>query len=253
MASQIVQIWIYTITSVLLVSFIALIGLFTLALKKDHLNKMLSFLVAFSAGSLLGGAFLHLMPEALEGISDKITVSVLIMLGIVIFFILEKVVHWRHCHIPTSHDHPHPYAYTNLIGDLMHNFLDGIVIASAYFVSIPLGISTTIAVAIHEIPQEIGDFGILIHGGFKAKQALLINFLTALTALAGAIIILTIGAGAENFTKYMLPITAGGFIYIAASDLIPELQKEVKASKSFIQVIAIILGIAIMWGLMFLG
>ena len=247
-----IQIWIYTITSVLLVSIIALIGLFTLALKKDDLNKVLSFLVAFSAGSLLGSAFLHLMPESLEGISDKITVSILIMLGIVIFFILEKVVHWRHCHIPASHDHPHPYAYTNLIGDALHNFLDGVVIASAYFVSIPLGITTTIAVAIHEIPQEIGDFGILIHGGFKTKQALLINFLTALSALAGAIIILTIGVGAEKFTKYMLPITAGGFIYIAASDLIPELQKEVKTSKSIIQIVAIILGIAVMWGLMFL-
>jgi len=140
----------------------------------------------------------------------------------------------------------------NLIGDGVHNLVDGLVIGASYLVGIPLGITTTIAIILHEIPQEIGDFGVLVHGGFTRKKALMLNLLTALTAVAGVIISLLIGTKIQNYTLFLLPFTAGGFIYIAGSDLIPELHKEVKPLKSLFQLIAILLGIGIMFLLTFL-
>jgi zinc and cadmium transporter len=166
--------------------------------------------------------------------------------GIAVFFILEKFVHWRHCHVPTSVDHPHPFAYMNLVGDSLHNFIDGLVIGVTYLVSIPLGIATTVVILLHEIPQELGDFGVLIHGGFKKKKALMLNFMTALTAVLVTVVGLVLGSSAEGLSLLVLPFTAGGFVYIASSDLIPELHKECKASRSLLQLIGIIAGILVM-------
>ncbi|MEK6861534.1 MAG: ZIP family metal transporter, partial [Nanoarchaeota archaeon] len=172
--------------------------------------------------------------------------------GIILSFLIEKVIHWRHCHIPTSKEHPHPFAYINLIGDSVHNFIDGLIIAASYLASIPVGIATTIAVLLHEIPQEIGDFGVLLHGGFTKKKALFFNFITALTAVLGAVVALIISQSIEQLTLFLIPLAAGGFIYIAGSDLIPELHKEVKLSKSIFQIISFILGILIMMSLLLL-
>jgi zinc and cadmium transporter len=162
------------------------------------------------------------------------------------FFVLEKFIHWRHCHIPTSKSHPHPLAFMNLVGDGLHNLIDGMIIGGAYLASTALGVTTTIAVILHEIPQEIGDFGVLLHAGLKKTKALFYNFLSALTAVIGVIISITIGTMLENYLLFLLPLTAGGFIYIAGSDLIPELHKECEVSKSFIQFIWLILGIGVM-------
>jgi zinc and cadmium transporter len=164
----------------------------------------------------------------------------------VLFFVLEKFVHWRHCHVPTSTEHPHPFAYMNLVGDSLHNFIDGLVIGVSYLVSVPLGITTTFVIILHEIPQELGDFGVLLHGGFKKKKAILLNFVTALTAVLGTIVGLLLGSSAESLSLLVLPLTAGGFIYIAGSDLIPELHKECKASRSLVQLIGIVAGILVM-------
>ena len=149
--------------------------------------------------------------------------------------------------MPTTKAHAHPVALMNLIGDGLHNLIDGMIIAGSYIASIQLGIATTIAVVLHEIPQEMGDFGILLHGGFNKVKALFFNFVTALFAVLGAVIAFIIGSGIENFSLYMIPITAGGFIYIAGSDLIPELHKTcVPASKSVAQLIAFVLGMFVM-------
>ncbi len=172
--------------------------------------------------------------------------GIFLISGILVFFVLEKFIHWRHCHVPTSKEHPHPFAIMNLIGDCLHNLIDGLVIGGTYLASIPLGITTTLAVLFHEIPQEIGDFGVLIHGGFKKKKALLFNFLTALTAVVGAILGLLLGGVVENFAAFIIPFTAGGFVYIASSDLIPELHREVAPGRSFFQLMGILLGIGIM-------
>jgi len=238
--------WFYSIISVLLVSLISLIGIFTIAINIEKLKKFLLFFVSFSVGALFGGAFLHLLPEAIEEHGAEHSIFLSVLAGIIVFFLVEKIIHWRHCHIPTSKEHPHPFAIMNLVGDSVHNFIDGLVIAGSYLASISLGITTTVAVALHEIPQEIGDFSVLIHGGFRRSRALFLNFVTALTAVLGAIISLAIGGSYEGYLMFLLPFTAGGFIYIAGSDLIPELHKEPKTFKSLIQLVGILLGIGIM-------
>ena len=240
------ELWIYTIGSVVLVSAISFIGILTLLFDRERLNKMLLFLVSFAVGGLFGDAFIHLLPESFEKLGAKLTTSLFIVLGILLFFVLEKFVRWRHCHIPTSEEHPHHLVTMNLIGDGMHNFIDGMLIGASYIVSFPIGITTTIAIILHEIPQEIGDFGVLIHGGLSVRKALLFNFMSASVAAIGAIISLVIGTPIEGYTTALLPITAGGFLYIAGSDLIPELHHEVRASRSLWQLISIMLGVGIM-------
>ena len=240
------DVWLYTMASVVLISAISLIGILTLSLSMDILKKILFILVSFAVGGLFGDAFIHLLPESFERIGANLTTSLYIVLGILIFFMLEKFIRWRHCHILASEDHQHPVVTMNLIGDGVHNLIDGMLIGASYAVSIPIGIATTLAVVLHEIPQEIGDFGVLVYGGLSVKKALTFNFLTALTAIVGAVIALSAGSYIEGFSLFLLPIAAGGFIYIAGSDLIPELQHEVKLSLSVWQFISIMLGIGIM-------
>jgi len=176
----------------------------------------------------------------------SLEVSLLILAGILVFFVLEKFICWRHCHIPTSKTHPHPIALMNLIGDGFHNFIDGLLVAGSFMVSVPLGITTSVAVILHEIPQEIGDFGVLIHGGFSKTKALVFNFISALAALVGAVTTLLVGAKMAGFSQAIVPFTAGGFVYIASADLIPELKKETNLKKSFSQFLGLVLGIIIM-------
>lgn len=237
----------YALGSVIFVSLISLVGIFFLAANNTRLEKILLFLVSFAIGGLTGDAFIHLIPEAFEDLGANLTTSLLIIGGMLIFFGVERAIRWRHCHIPTSDKHVHPVATLNIIGDIVHNLIDGLLIGASYMVSIPIGLTTTIAVILHEIPQEIGDFGILVHAGFSAKKALLVNFGTALTAILGTILVFLIGTHIEAFSLYMLPITAGGFIYIAGSDLIPEVQAECGgAGIMFSHLLAIMLGIGLM-------
>lgn len=238
--------WFYTLLSVFIVSLISLVGVLAVALSKKFLETTLLFLVSFAAGGLLGDAFLHLLPEIIEGKNLTTFSAVLILAGILVFFVLEKFIAWRHCHVPTSENHPHPVVFMNLIGDALHNFIDGAVIAASFLISLPLGIATAIAVIFHEIPQEIGDFGVLLHGGFGRQRALLFNFISSLTAFGGALIILVIGRQNMNVMPYLVAMTAGGFIYIAGSDLIPLLHKETEIKKSLVQFLGLISGIGIM-------
>jgi zinc and cadmium transporter len=243
----------YALASVIIVSLISLIGVFTLAIKDSTLNKILLYFVSFSAGALLGDAFIHLLPETIKDAGFTIGISTMILFGILFSFIVEKVVQWRHCHLPVSKEHPHSFAYMNLFGDGVHNFIDGLIIGASYIASAPIGIATTLAVIFHEIPQEIGDFGVLLHGGFGKKKALFMNFLTALTAVAGTLVALFIGS-VEGVHPYLLAFAAGGFIYIAATDLIPELHRknvcEGFSRDAFMQMVFLILGIGVMYSLL---
>jgi len=240
------NVWIYTLVSVLIVSLISFLGLLTLSIKVDKLKKILLYMVSFSAGALFGDVFIHLLPEIIEEVGFGLNISIYVMMGIGFFFVIEKFIHWRHCHIPHSKEHIHPFAMMNLFGDGVHNFIDGIIIGASYLASIPVGIATTIAVILHEIPSEIGDFGVLLHGGFSKSKALFYNFITALAAVIGAIVSLVISSYVDNVTTFLIPFAAGGFIYIAGSDLIPELHKEVEVKKSLLQFIAIVLGVSVM-------
>ncbi len=246
-------VWLYSLLAVIIVSLISLIGVFTLSFRENKLREILLFLVSFAVGGLFGDAFLHLIPEAFEQLKNSTVVALLILLGILLFFVLEKFVRWRHCHLPTSADHPHPVVFMILIGDGVHNLIDGMIIAASFLVSFPIGLATTLAVILHEIPQEIGDFGILIHGGLSINRALLFNFLTAVTAILGAVLSLLIGPHVKDYALIVMPITAGGFIYMAGSDLIPSLHDDCDPRNSWWQLVSILLGIGIMVGLLFIG
>ena len=241
-----------SLLSVLIVSLVSFVGMLALAVKEVTLRKVLLYFVGFSAGALLGDAFIHLLPEVVEGAGFGIEISLYVLTGIVFSFMIEKLVHWRHCHIPTSKAHPHTFAYMNLFGDAVHNFIDGMIIAASYLASVSVGIATTIAVVFHEIPQEIGDFGVLLHGGFGRKKALALNFVTALTAVAGAVFAIILASYLQDTIIFLTAFAAGGFVYIAGSDLIPELHKRFSARSSVLQVIAILLGIAVMYVLIML-
>lgn len=225
--------WLSALISALGISLLSLVGIIALSIREKILNKLLLLLVSFSAGALLGGAFFHLIPESLEGAHCPADLFRYVVVGIGLFFILERVLRWRHCHQVECDTHKH-LGYLNLTGDALHNFIDGLILVSAFSVSRPLGLAVTLSVAAHELPQEIGDYGVLLYAGFTKLRALLYNFVSALFAVGGVLIGWFLVQNVANFNSVLLPITAGGFLYIAMSDLIPELHKERNLSRSLL-------------------
>ena len=239
----------YSLISVLLVSLLSLIGVFALWMQQHTLKKVLIYFVGFSAGALMGDVFFHLLPEAAED-GFGLQIGAYVLVGVVFSFIVEKLIHWHHCHnieCDVSKKHVKALAYMNLLGDGLHNFIDGIIIAGSYMVSFPLGVATTLAVIFHEIPQELGDFGVLVYSGLKKAKALFFNFLSALSAVVGAVLAFLIGGG---FTGFLIPFAAGTFLYIAGSDLIPALHEETEKSNAALQILVFLLGIGVMAGLL---
>lgn len=232
--------FIWALGASIAVSLISLIGILTLLFQEGRLNKVLMLLIGFSTGGLIGGAFLHLVPEALEQ-AESHTIFLYLIFGFIAFFVLEKYFHWRHCHEGVCS--VHAFTYLNLIGDAIHNFTDGLVIGTSFIVSVQFGIITTLVVIMHEIPQEMGDFGVLVYGGFSKLKALYCNFIIALTCILGTIAGYLLSANVRNFSPFLLPFTAGGFIYIAACDLVPELHKEEGLKKSAASLSAFLCGI----------
>lgn len=240
----------FSIIATLVVSAISLAGALTLFLKDQILHKIVFYLVAISTGSLMGGALLHLIPEAIEtadGVRSIENVFIWVLIGFSLFFILERILHWHHCHKNGGHCHVHSFTYLSLIGDGLHNFIDGIVIVAAFSLSVELGIATTIGVVIHEIPQEISDFGVLLYGGFSKIKALFFNFLSAALAVLGAVCGFALIQIAQGLVPLLVALTAGGFIYVSASDLIPELHKESKFWKSLIAFGCFFVGVGLMY------
>jgi zinc and cadmium transporter len=237
------MILVWILISTFIVSLISLIGIFTLAIKDELLHKILFCLVGFSAGALIGSAFLHLLPEALQK-TRSIPVFYYLILGLVLFFLMERYLYWRHCHAGICDIHA--FTYLNLIGSGFHNFIDGLSIAVSFTVSINLGIVITLAIISHEIPHELGDFGVLVYGGFTKQKALVYNFISALMAMIGAIAGYLISDFAQGCSNFILPLSAGGFIYIGASDLIPEIHKERDLKRSTSAFIAFLFGIIFM-------
>lgn len=245
--------FVMTLVSVILVSLFSLVGIVTLSLKKAFLMKILMILVALGAGTLIGVALFDLIPEAIE-LGGTVALQ-WIAGGIILFFVIERLINWHHHHHIVEHGHEEeelvhekkPFAYLNLIGEAVHNFLDGTIIAASFLLSVELGIVTTIAVILHEIPQEIGDFGILIKGGFSVKRALGYNLLVALTAVLGALVVLFAAGAIEGLELALISIAGGGFLYIALANLVPELHHEEHTGKQALQTIFLILGIALIF------
>lgn len=238
--------YIYAVMSVLVVSLISLVGIFTLSFKAEAVTKNMYLFISLAVGALLGDAFIHLLPESFGDTDKTLGVSLLVILGIFIFFVLEKFLHWHHHGEDQNEDHIHPVGKLVLLSDGVHNFIDGIIIGASFLVSIPVGIATTLAVILHEIPQEIGDFAVLLHAGYTKKRALWLNFLSALLSVLGLILSLIIGIASAKFINILIPVAAGGFIYIALTDLIPELHKTKEARYSLLQFLSLVLGVALM-------
>ena len=234
------------LASVTAVSLVSFIGVFFIGLKEAVLGKILMALVGFASGSLIGAVFFDLIPEAAE---SGQAIWLYVVAGILIFFVMEKFLYWRHCH--EGNCEVHNFAYLNIIGDGTHNFIDGMLIAAGFLTSASLGYTTTLAVMFHEIPQELGDYGVLLYGGFGTKKALAYNFLSAVTAVAGALVtyFLVESSRVQILAELLVPFAAGGFIYIATTDLMPELHKKTQAKDSVIQLMALLLGIALMFSL----
>jgi zinc and cadmium transporter len=237
--------WIYAIISVIIVSLVSLVGVFILSSRKSLLENNLLYLVSFATGAILGNVFLHLIPEIVQTNGFGLEISLYILAGLLTAFVIEKIVHWKHMH-KAGESHVHPISYLILIGDGIHNFIDGMIIGAVYLTNIPIGIATTISIIFHEIPQEIGDFSILINSGMTRAKALFYNFVSALTALLGTAIVLVIGSTTPSLEGILIPFAVGNFIYIAAADLIPEMHKETELSKSAIQFLTFLAGIGIM-------
>lgn len=233
----------YAIFSVIIVSLLSLLGAAFLVIKRSWLTRMMSPLLALSSGVLLGSAFFDLIPESLKLVPNQ--AMVFILFGIVSFFSLEKILQWHH-HVEGDYvGESKSVGYLSLFGDGIHNFVDGTIIAASYLVSPALGISATIAVIAHEIPHELADFTILLHSGMRSKQALFYNFLSATTAIIGALIVFVVNT--QAFINVLIPFAAGNFLYIAMSDLIPELHRRRSQLGSLIHIIALISGVLLVY------
>ena len=230
------------ILATLINSLISLVGICSLWMKEKFFKKIIISLVALSAGALLSGAFFHLIPESLESLTPMV-VFTYVMVGFILFFLMEKFLHWHHCH--EGKCDVHPVSYLILIGDGLHNFIDGIIIATSFIVSIPFGIITTLLIIGHEVPQELGDFGVLVHGGFSKTKSLVYNLLSQLTCVVGGLVGYFLSTSIEGIIPFILPFAAGGFIYISASDLVPELHKEPEIKKSISSFAFFIIGVLI--------
>lgn len=243
--------------AVAVVSAVSLVGIFTLAWDEARLRRTLFVLISLAAGALLGDAFIHLIPEAFEEAGNTLIVSLLVLGGFFTFFVLEKFLNWHHVHADepldaAEHARIHPVGHLVLVSDGMHNLIDGVAIGAAFMVSPAVGIATTAAILLHEIPQEIGDFALLIHAGFSRTQALIMNLFSALSAFVGVGLAFVLAGFFESAAPLIAAFSAGMFIYIAGSDLIPELHKTSGVKRSLTQLLAIGFGILVMAALLVL-
>lgn len=249
------QLYTTAIGASFLVSLVSLTGLFALWIEPERLKYIIPYLVALAVGVLLGDAFIHLIPDAVQRQGSISTVCLTALLGMFLFFVLEKLVRWRHDHqinIPDQTRDIRPIAKMNLMGDAVHNFVDGILIGGSFLVDPVLGFTTLLAIIVHEIPQEIGDVGALVHGGYSAAKAVLYNFYCSLTVVAGTVFTLLSSQLAESSLTFLLPIAAGGFIYIAATDMIPALHEHSTIPHLLGQTIIFALGIGFMQSIIIL-
>ena len=242
----------YALCSTVAVSLISLVGVFSLSIREEFIRRYIFLFISLAVGALLGDAFIHLIPESFEALPGGATVGLLVMAGIFLFFLLEKFLHWHHHDDDTSEHHTHPVGKLVLFSDGVHNFIDGIVIGASFLISLPVGIASTLAVMLHEIPQEIGDFAVLLHAGYSRRRALWLNFLSALMAIFGTLLAFIFGRVGEQLIVWILPIAAGGFIYVAIADLIPDLHKARVGKLSLLQPIFLVLGVGLMFALTFL-
>lgn len=234
------SLFLWIIVSGVAMSAIALVGSVTLLLSDSALRRTILPLVAFAAGSLIGGAFFHMIPASIAATSNPLMTFVWVTLGFLVFFVLEQFLHYHHCH-RASADCRQPLTYLVLIGDGLHNFLGGLAVAGAILTDLRLGAVTWLAAVAHEVPQELGDFAVLIHGGWPKMRALVLNLLSGSTFLLGSILAYMASFRVEVF--FLVPFAAGNFLYIGASDLVPEVNKHREFWMNVILFVAFVSGL----------
>ena len=239
--------WGYSLLSAFVVSLVSLVGILTLMFGVRRLDRFIPLLISLAVGALFGDAFIHLLPQAFGDTDSTVLTSLYIIMGIMLFLAMESLLHWHHEHHTQTLNPIHPMGQVIMVADGVHNLLDGLIIGASYLVSVPVGLATTLAVLLHEVPQELGDFGVLIHAGFTPRRALIINFLSGVLAIVGVVISLLLGGNGGEYTAVMVPLTAGGFIYIAGADLIPELHKEHEFRASVVQFAVVLAGIGLIF------
>jgi len=237
----------WSVLAVVIISLLSFVGALSFFIKEKLLQRILFYTVAFAAGSMIGAAMFHLLPEALDTGADALLVFALVVAGFLVFFVLERYLRWRHCHEEGCSAHEH-LGWMNLIGDALHNTIDGMIVFAAFAGGGPaLGIPVVISIILHEVPQELSDFGVLLYSGFSRAKALLFNLISALFALAGVLLAYFIFGAGQFMEICLLPLAAGGFLYIAASDLVPEIHKEKRLSKSIISFLLFVLALVFMY------
>jgi zinc and cadmium transporter len=240
--------FIYAIIATLIVSSISLIGIVVLS-KNKWSKKWIRRFIGIAIGTLLAAVFFHLLPEAVEAFEEPSTAFNIVLASILAFFAIERVIHYHHCSCEDK-DKGHKKTHlivNNLIGDGLHNFVDGVIIASAFIVDVRLGIGTTIAVALHEIPQEVSDFSILVYAGLSKMKAIMYNLLFGLTSVLGVILVFVFSDKIENIVPVLIAIAAGNFIYLAMADLVPELHHEDNPKRVWMQLVWVGIGIGVMY------
>ncbi|HPR91556.1 MAG TPA: ZIP family metal transporter [Candidatus Paceibacterota bacterium] len=242
----------------LLVSFISIFTFGLLSINHKKLNSFLLVFIAFAAGALLGDAFIHILPESSTLIGSA-PAFIVALLGFSIFFLLEKILHYHHCPEPNCEKQDFedkllkPVAKLSLLSDSIHNFFDGLAIGASFLMSSPLGWATTFGIMVHEIPQELGDNAVLLYSGLKRKKVLFYNYLVSLTSFLGSLVTYFLGSRLETFNNYVLPFVAGSFIYLAASDLVPELKEEKHFGHFVLEFLGFLLGIGAMFAIWMVG
>jgi zinc and cadmium transporter len=243
------DLWLFALASVILESLVSLTGVLIIPFSGQKLKTFTSFLVSLAVGAMLGDAFIHLLPDAFERTTSPTGTALCVLAGIFGFFVLEKFLHWRHGHQHENDEHKatvHPVGWMSLFASSLDNFVDGLVIGSSFLLSVPTGIATTVAIVLHEIPKEMGEFGVFIQAGFSKQRAILLNCLTALFSVTGTLLALWIGGSVGDFPALVTPFAAGIFIYIACSDLVPQLHQELKPSRSALQLVTMLVGVGLM-------
>ena len=252
----------YSLIATFLISLLSLVGIFTLSLSEAKLHIILNFLIAFSAGTILGAALFDLLPEAVELVEPNLVFPI-VAIGFVFFLFMERGIYWYHghghSHEFTEHNHdelpagpPKSFAYLNLFGDFVHNFIDGMIISASFLNGVTVGIVSSIAVAFHELPQEMGDYGILVYAGFERRKAVLYNFLAALSIVIGGLFGSFFISLVNELSSWMVAFSAGAFLFLSASELIPEIHDEGDWKKSLIQIVFLLLGMITIYSLGYL-
>lgn len=233
----------WIVVSGLGMSALALVGAVTVFLPAPTLERLLLPIVGLAAGSLLGGAFFHMLPESVDALGNGLGIYLALVAGFLVFFVLEQFLHWHHCH-RAEHTEHRPLGYLILLADGLHNLIGGLAVGGAFVVDIRVGVVTWLVAAAHEVPQELGDFGVLVHSGWQRRSALMWNVASALTFLVGALIAYALADHIE--VAYLLPFAAGNFIYIAAADLLPEITSETRTRDKLETSATFVLGLAVL-------